>query len=428
MPKITKRVVDATGPDPAGRRQIVWDSEIKGFGLLVLPTGVKSYFYRYRTPEGVSKRATIGKHGAFTAEEARERALAMRQHVKVGKDPLSDRHALRNALTVGDLLDQYVLSEKFKTKAASTRSIDLGRIERHLKPLLGRRHVHTLTANDVEKALADIRAGKTARNIKTGERGLARVRGGSGAAKMAIDLLKSIFSWAMRERIIASNPGQLVNTGLSGVREAIIENADGYKRLFDTLAKMENELAIRRPVADAIRVVALTGARRGEIASLIWKHVDLKKGLIELPPAAHKTGSRTGKSRIIGLPSTAQAIIARQPKGRSDDYVFQPAKGDGAVSLSKPWRAVRARAGFPENLGLHSLRHSLASHMAMNGAGAAEIMTALGHRQLSTAQRYVHWVQDERQALAERAAKTVSAGLSAIETASSEPFPQKVKR
>lgn len=428
MPKITKRVVDAAGPDQSGKRLILWDSEIKGFGLLVLPTGVKSYFYRYRTPEGVSKRATIGKHGTFTAEEVREAALNMRQRVKAGKDPLRDRHALRDALTVGELLDTYVASEKFKIKAASTRSIDLGRIERHLRPLLGKRQVHTLTANDVEKALADIREGKTARNIKTGERGLARVRGGSGAAKMSIDLLKSIFSWAMRERIITSNPGQLVNTGLSGVREAIIENADGYKRLFDTLAVMENELAIRRPVADAIRVVALTGARRGEIASLKWKYVDLKKGLIELPPAAHKTGTRTGKSRIIGLPNAAQAIIARQAKGKGDAYVFKPSKGEGALSLSKPWRAIRTRAGFSDDLGLHSLRHSLASHMAMNGAGAAEIMTALGHRQLSTAQRYVHWVQDERQALAERAAKTVSAGLSVVETASSEPFPKKVKR
>jgi hypothetical protein len=59
------------------------------------------------------------------------------------------------------------------------------------------------------------------------------------------------------------------------------------------------------------------------------------------------------------------------------------------------------------------LRHSLASHMAMNGAEAAEIMTALGHRQLSTAQRYVHWAQDARQALAEKAAAVALAGMAA---------------
>ena len=70
-------------------------------------------------------------------------------------------------------------------------------------------------------------------------------------------------------------------------------------------------------------------------------------------------------------------------------------------------------AALPEGIGLHGLRHSLASHMAMRGAEAAEIMTALGHRQLSTAQRYVHWAQDARQAVAERAASVVLSGLAA---------------
>ena len=70
--------------------------------------------------------------------------------------------------------------------------------------------------------------------------------------------------------------------------------------------------------------------------------------------------------------------------------------------------------GLPEGIGLHGLRHSLASHMAMNGAEAAQIMTALGHRQLSTAQRYIHWAQDGRQALSERAASVMIAGLESL--------------
>ena len=59
--KITKTVVDAT--KPVDKTKFVWDIEIKGFGLRVLPTGVKSYVFQYRTPEGKSRRATIGKHG-----------------------------------------------------------------------------------------------------------------------------------------------------------------------------------------------------------------------------------------------------------------------------------------------------------------------------------------------------------------------------
>jgi integrase len=413
MPKITKRLVDAQASDSGGKRLIVWDSEIRGFGLLVLPSGIKSYFYRYRTQEGRERRITIGKHGAYAPDEARSQADEFKQQVKLGRDPLAAKEKLRNAATVGELLDAYLRSEKFKAKAASTQGTDKGRIERHLRPLLGRRHAHVLTAGDIEKALADIRDGKTATSVKTRARGRARVTGGQGTARMAIELLRAVFAWAIRERMIASNPCAGVHTGVSGTRDLIVNDATDYARLFETIEAMEGEKALRGPVADAIRLIALTGARRGEVSGLRWSHVDLKRGLITLPPSAHKTGHRTGKPRIIGLPAAAQAVIARQKAGKADDYVFAPTKENGPIALSKPWRSVRVRAGLPDGIGLHGLRHSLASHMAMGGAQAAEIMTALGHRQLSTAQRYVHWAQDGRQALAERAASVAMAGLNA---------------
>jgi integrase len=87
------------------------------------------------------------------------------------------------------------------------------------------------------------------------------------------------------------------------------------------------------------------------------------------------------------------------------------------MSLSRPWRAIRKQAELPEGIGLHGLRHSTASHMAMAGAEAAEIMAALGHRQLSTAARYIHWAEDARRALAGKAAAVAIAGLNAAEGA-----------
>jgi site-specific recombinase XerD len=72
---------------------------------------------------------------------------------------------------------------------------------------------------------------------------------------------------------------------------------------------------------------------------------------------------------------------------------------------------VRKEAELPPTLGLHGLRHSIASHLAMSGAQAAEIMTAMGHRQMSTVQRYIHFVNTAREALAERAASWLPAGI-----------------
>lgn len=411
MPKITKRTVDAATTDATTGRRIIWDTEIKGFGLLVLPSGVKSYIFDYRTPEGRKRRITIGKHGTFTPDEARRKADDHRRAVNEGRDPLGEKVEQRNAPTVGDLLDAYLKSERFANKAPSTQAIDRGRIERHLRPLLGRKHVHALKPGDVERALADIRDGKTATTVKTRARGKARVTGGAGTARMAIDLLRSVFRWAQQQRLATSNPCEHVRTGGSGTRDAILESVEDFRRLFAALDKLEAERQIRSPAADAIRVIALTGARRGEIAGLRWQHVDLKRGLITLPPHSHKSGRKTGKPRIIGLPAAAQAIVARQPEGQPDDFVFSPAKGNGAMALSRVWYKVRAEAELPQEIGLHALRHSLGSHMAMQGAEAAEIMTALGHRQLSTTQRYIHWARDARQALAERAASVALAGL-----------------
>ena len=191
MPKITKRVVDATGPK--AKLYIVWDCELKGFGLQVLPTGIKSYVFQYRTPEGRPRRITIGKHGEWTPTQARDRAEEYRQTVRAGSDPAGQKRALLEAATVGELLDAYLASESFKDKAPSTQTIDRGRIERHLRPLLGKRHAHLLTDNDIRRALAAIRDGKTSADIKTRKRGRARVKGGAGTARMSIDLLRGDF-------------------------------------------------------------------------------------------------------------------------------------------------------------------------------------------------------------------------------------------
>ena len=252
-----------------------------------------------------------------------------------------------------------------------------------------------------------IREGKTSKDVKTGKRGRARVTGGPGTARMAIELLRSVLNWAK----VKPNPCDGVKTGSSGTRETILEDAEGYRRLFSTLDKMEAERRIRSPVADAIRLIALTGCRRSEAAGLCWKHVDLTQGRLVLPPQSHKTGRKTGKPREIILPAEAQKIIARQTEGAHDDFVFAPARGDGAVALSKAWRKVREEAELPTALGLHGLRHSIASHLAMGGAQAAEIMTAMGHRQMSTVQRYIHFAQNTRQTLAERAASVALAGM-----------------
>ena len=236
--------------------------------------------------------------------------------------------------------------------------------------------------------------------------------GGEGTARKAIRLLRAIFAWGIAEQIIDRNPAAGVATGSDGEREAVLDAPD-YARLFTTLATMESQRRLRPAVADAIRIIALTGARRGEICGLRWSHVDLKRGLLTLPATSHKTGHKTGKPRVISLPAAAQQIIARQPEVAPDSFVFSRVKGDGPVLLAKPWRTIRVEAALPAGFGLHGLRHSLATLLAVGGAQAPEIMTSLGHRQMSTTTRYLHFADKARAALAERAAAPALAGMAA---------------
>ena len=164
----------------------------------------------------------------------------------------------------------------------------------------------------------------------------------------------------------------------------------------------------------------MVGCRRSEITGLRWGAVDLRRGVITLPAERHKAGRLTGKGdRIIALPAAAQAILSRQPAGEADALVFPPAKGHGPLALSKLWRKVRIAADLPADLGLHGLRHSFGSHLAMDGASGPQLMQALGHSQIATTTRYLHWQQTARIALAERGAAVAVSGMAAAEPGNS---------
>ena len=408
---------------PESEKYRTYDIELKGFGFWIYPNGSKSYFFQYRGPSGRQRQPTIGKHGVLTPIAAREIARDWAIAVRQGRDPLDEKRKAREAQTVGELLDAYLASARFKEKAAKTKDTDRGRIENHLKPRLGGKIADKLTPDVVRKAAHEITEGKTARDKeKIGWRAVSHVKGGEGAARHSIRLLSTAYSWGIEEGLVSENPAKGIAGNGDGERSIVMRDADDYRRLFETLDRMENERRIRPAVADIFRIIALTGARRSEILGLERREVDLRRGVISIPANKHKTGKKSGSPRIIGLPSLAQAILSRQPAADPDALVFPPmrkdAKGrkypvsrkghEGRICVNNNWKTVREEAQLPEDIGLHGLRHSLATHMAMQGAQASEIMAALGHKKLATSQKYVHFAEDARAALAERAANMIT--------------------
>ena len=423
MAKLTKKEVDSIVPTT--KESFVWSDDPKGFGVKIFPSGTKTFVFQYRTSEGRTCRYTIGKlSDALTLEQARSRATELYRDVLNGGDPMGHKQARREAWTVNQLLDAYLASPTFDKKAETTKIVDRGRIERHVRPTLGREIADSVTADAVRKAQNAITAGKTAVRVKTKARGIAKVKGGTGTSDKAVLILRAAYTWAIAEGKLKDNPCAGVKVAQPGQRDTIMGGSDDYANLFRTLDRMETERRMRPAAADAIRFIALTGARRGEVLGLLWQYVDLRSGVVTIPAANHKTGHRTGKPRIINLPAAAQAIVARQPAGKPTDFVFKPAKGEGCISLTKPWQQVRNESGLPANLGLHGLRHSLASHLAMDGASSVELMESLGHKQISTTMRYIHFAEKSKSALAERAASTALAGMAeSLGTPKAEVLP-----
>lgn len=196
--------------------EIIWDGAVGGFHARRQKSKTVSYIVVYRTAEGRQRWQTIGRHGSpWTPDTAREAAKRILGHVVDGADPAAEKHSKRKAASVAELCDLYIadaeagrlLTRRKAAKKASTIATDKGRIERHIKPLLGSMKVATVTREDVDGFMHAVAEGRTAARTKTGKkRGLANVRGGKGTASRTVGLLGAIFSYAVRHQMRPDNP------------------------------------------------------------------------------------------------------------------------------------------------------------------------------------------------------------------------------
>ena len=105
MAKLTKRLVDAA--EPREKDYVIWDDELPGFGLRVFASGKRSYVLQYRAL-GRSRRYTIGLHGVWTAESARQEAKVQLGRVAQGDNPAEERQLDHKAITVKELCTLYL--------------------------------------------------------------------------------------------------------------------------------------------------------------------------------------------------------------------------------------------------------------------------------------------------------------------------------
>jgi integrase len=396
---LTDVVVRRLDPPASGNR-ITYDSKESGFGARVTAAGARSYVLSYTVRgSGRQRRYTIGAADHWTATEARRRVKELKALIDQGGDPLADLEAKREAPTIGDLIARF-REEHIPRLRANTSEDYEGMLRKYVLPHFGER-----------TKVADI----TFANVDALHRKITKA-GRSHRANRCVTLLSKMFALAIRWEWRADNPCRGIERNKEHSRRRYM-TADELVRMVEALAKFPDQ-----DIADAIRMLLLTGARRNEVLAMQWAHLDLGTGTWSKPP----TSTKQREHHQVPLSAPARQLLAgRMAVRKADsDYVFPGRSGnDHRVDFWLQWQRLCQAAGI-EGLRVHDLRHSYASQLASTGHSLPLIGRLLGHSNPTTTARYAHLFDDPlRQATEKIGAIIANAGKPAP-----EPTPLKRRR
>ncbi|MCC6245723.1 MAG: site-specific integrase [Gemmatimonadaceae bacterium] len=392
--KLTKRTVDATKA-PATGETFVWDSEVRGFGLRVYPSGRRLFVFQYvMRATGKSRRVVLGGYPAITADQARELAQRAAAQVAEGKDPKGDDTEGLQRRTMGEVFPNY-LSER-RGKIATRTYAEYERTwEKALAATFGDQRLATLDEATVVRWHA------------------ARI-GTPIAANRAVDLLSSFLTWSERRgyRAKHTNPCEGVER-FDEVKKGRSLSVEEYQRLgaaFDAAASVgirpaarlrkastKDATKNRRPknadeprpqnpvILAALRFLTLSGWREQEALTLRWDAVDLERGVAVL------ADTKSGRSeRPLGTP--ALDVLRSQPRVAGNPFVFVGERdGQHIAEVKYTWASIKEAAKLDDAapFRLHDLRHSFTTVARDEmGLGDHVIARLVGHTLSGMTSRY----------------------------------------
>jgi integrase len=378
--RLTNRTI-AKLPVPARGNRISYDDEIGGFGCRVTAAGGRAFVLNYyRRADGRERRMTIGGFPEWSAAAAREEAKRLKREIDGGADPVGAYQESRAAPTMADLCTRF-LADYVPRKRPSTQRSYRHQIRVDILPAIGRAKVAAVTHADVDalhhrlSARVPIHANRT------------------------LAVLSKMFSLAVRWGWRIDNPCRGVERNAEEKRHRYLTAAE-LKRLTKALDKLPDVSA-----ANAVRLLLLTGARRGELLAAKWGDVDLETGVWVKPGATTKQAT----THRVPLSEVACRLLAEMRAQADDDaeWIF-PARGGGhRPHINEAWNELRKAAGIPD-AHLHDLRHTYASVLASAGLSLPIIGALLGHSTPVTTARYSHLLDDVQRAATERASAVLS--------------------
>ena len=364
---------------PTSREYTVWDTRQAGLGVRVRPSGHRSYVY-CRKGEEVARRITLGSAALTGVVEARSKCLAIETGAR------SDGLEHGAAPTFGEFVAGPGRARLDRCKP-STQKAERWVLRARLLPAFGPVPLDRITHAGVTRWFDEYS------------------RTAPGGANHALSVLRRILNYAVACGYLDTNPARGIKRNPRPKLTRFLSREE-VRRLHRALDRCGGARPSRARQADIIRLLLLTGCRRGEILTLRWQDVD--------GDTLNLADAKSGPRRVF-LNAVACAILERQSRSGSA-YVF-PSPLDPGRPLSPDlplWYSVRKEAGI-EDVRLHDLRHSFASHAVLQGVPLPVVSRLLGHKRPSMTLRYAHVGDRETEAAAERVGAAIAYALNCPE-------------
>ena len=264
-------------------------------------------------------------------------------------------------------------------------------VQQYILPILGHFRLSEIRPFHVQMFI---------QQLQSPGRGKQRETLSSSSVRRYFVVLQSILGRAFKLGMIASNPADSARIELPSnpCTPTDIFTQEEAAQMLHYLEKEPMQYQL------LVHLAILTGCRRGELVALTWKDVDTENGIITINKSNYqlsggkvetKPPKTRGSIRQISIPSYCIDMLLQYRKQQTasseSSWIFT--REDG--SPMRPQRASKWFTQFLQRNGLrhrkfHSLRHTSATLLLLNGTNIKTVAARLGHMQLSTTNRYVH--------------------------------------
>lgn len=370
--RLTKRLIDSLQA-PKEKFAIVWDDKLKGFGVRVMPSGLKTYILDYRDKHRRQHRIKLARHGVMTPYEARREARKKLNHISSGGDPLEERETARGATTFRTLAEEYI---RYRCAEKKSGPEDERVIRRELLPHWGRKLASDIRRQDVMNLTDEIRK-----------------RGAGIMANRTVSIIRRLYNWGIDRELVDSNPAIRVKPRAKENPRDRALSPEEIKAFWNNLDRLPGEAS----TLAAMRLILTTSQRGGEVVSLEWSEID-DEGWWTIP----KEKSKNGLAHRVFLSPLALELLDSLPYTH-EGFVFpspqNPTKHISRHAMARLLNRHRSLLEIHDRFTPHDLRRSSATQMASMGISRLVIAKILNHVETNVTSTYDrHSYDSEKQA------------------------------